>query len=404
MTFRDQFSALRDRFLTKQNSKQPEDVFTPRAAKVNPIMYVDRPDLERALQSGLNGSLTLVIHGESGCGKSWLYKKVLSDLRAHYIVGNLAKAVSMGSIGAEFDNILANRPRKKEERRGGEGSIGVLGNTGTLTREETLEYGKRNSFELILEECRRQAGRARAVLVLDNWEQIVDKPELLKELASFIILLDDERCAKHEVKLVIVGATSEFQRYYAGNPHILTLENRLLELSEVPRFTLQQCEKLIMHGFSELGLQIPDEYRPIIINHIASVTHRVPQYLHEYGLEFSRLVIEKNAPIIPALLLEVDQQWRRQLQGKEVLDRDELLVPQVEPQESRVEPQVVEPRVVESRVVESRVEPRVETDAPRVLSRPLGRAYRFLGCLLAKIVLAALVGYLLVYFYFLVIF
>jgi hypothetical protein len=52
--------------------KEITEVFTPRKADVNESMYVARGDLEAALKQRLLGSQHIVIHGESGCGKSWL--------------------------------------------------------------------------------------------------------------------------------------------------------------------------------------------------------------------------------------------------------------------------------------------------------------------------------------------
>lgn len=54
---------------------KPEEVFTPRSPEVNSEMYIARPDLEKALKNALRSSLHVIIHGESGTGKSWLYKQ-----------------------------------------------------------------------------------------------------------------------------------------------------------------------------------------------------------------------------------------------------------------------------------------------------------------------------------------
>jgi MoxR-like ATPase len=59
---------------------KPEDVFTPRAATVNQSMYIDRPQLERSIETSLRVKFHLIIHGESGTGKTWLYKKVLARI------------------------------------------------------------------------------------------------------------------------------------------------------------------------------------------------------------------------------------------------------------------------------------------------------------------------------------
>lgn len=68
----------------RRKSKQPEDVFTPRSAQVNPDMYIPRPGLETSLRRGLLGNLHVVLHGESGTGKTWLYKKVFADDGVQY--------------------------------------------------------------------------------------------------------------------------------------------------------------------------------------------------------------------------------------------------------------------------------------------------------------------------------
>jgi predicted GTPase len=54
-------------------------VFTPRNNTVNKKMYIHRKELELELKRKINGSKHILIYGDSGCGKSWLYKKVLSD-------------------------------------------------------------------------------------------------------------------------------------------------------------------------------------------------------------------------------------------------------------------------------------------------------------------------------------
>lgn len=79
---------------------QPESVFTPRADRVRSDMYITRPELERALRSALRMSKHVVVHGESGAGKSWLYKKVFAEDNVVYEVVNLGRAVSAAAVGS----------------------------------------------------------------------------------------------------------------------------------------------------------------------------------------------------------------------------------------------------------------------------------------------------------------
>lgn len=75
-----------------------DEVFTPRRPKVNLKMYVDREDLEKELIRKLRGTQNIIVFGESGCGKSWLYKKVLSQNKIHFEVLNLAYSEILGGI------------------------------------------------------------------------------------------------------------------------------------------------------------------------------------------------------------------------------------------------------------------------------------------------------------------
>lgn len=88
------------------NSKRPEDVFTPRSASVNKSMYVDRPEYERELNRALRSGYHIIIFGDSGCGKSWLYKKVFDEERVKYITIDLANAQNSDEIDLIFLDVV----------------------------------------------------------------------------------------------------------------------------------------------------------------------------------------------------------------------------------------------------------------------------------------------------------
>ncbi|MDP8965027.1 MAG: ATP-binding protein, partial [Cyanobacteriota bacterium] len=103
-----------------QINKKPEHVFTPRASDVNESMYVNRPDLESALKKGLRSGMHLLIYGESGSGKTWLYKRVLKDAGVDVRIANLANASRLKSINAEFANLVN---REQQARKTGYSEI-----------------------------------------------------------------------------------------------------------------------------------------------------------------------------------------------------------------------------------------------------------------------------------------
>lgn len=194
--------------------QRPEQVFTPRAAEVNSDMYIPRPTLEKALQNSLRGNLHIVIHGESGTGKSWLYKQSFSSAGVSFVVANLANASRLGSIAAELKN-LTDRDGKAtktgyEEEKSAE--IGAGFASAELSHTGQYEIGQMEPFEACLASLRNKAGKNPAVLVFDNLEAAFTDP-LLKELADLIILCDDERYAKYRVKILIVGVPAGIKEY-----------------------------------------------------------------------------------------------------------------------------------------------------------------------------------------------
>ena len=287
---------------------KPEDVFTPRSAHVNEAMYVTRTAHEESLVSALRGRLHIVIHGESGSGKSWLYKKVLDDENACYVVANLANASRLGSITAELKNVVDREGRAKksgyEEEKSAEYSARVA--KGTLGHTGQFAIGQKEPFEAVLESLRGIAGKRLAVLVFDNLEAAFKEP-FLKELADILILCDDERYAEYNVKIIIVGVPGGLREYYYKTPHHATVSSRLYEIPEVSRLPLDACRKLIDKGFQIL-LKYEYADKEKCLNHISWVTDRVPLLVHEYCLELANLV-QNSARIEDSMLVVADKNW-----------------------------------------------------------------------------------------------
>jgi Cdc6-like AAA superfamily ATPase len=82
------------------------EVFTPRRTDVNKSIYVERPELQTELRRALQGSMHVVIFGDSGSGKSWLYKKVMEDLGAHICTANCGNAARLNSVTTEIHNAI----------------------------------------------------------------------------------------------------------------------------------------------------------------------------------------------------------------------------------------------------------------------------------------------------------
>jgi hypothetical protein len=296
-----------------QQAKKPEQVFTPRASEVNESMYVKRPDLEASLERGLRSGMHLLIYGESGSGKTWLYKKVLQGLGVEVYIANLANASRLKSINAEFLNLVnrEQQPRKTgySETKKADVNAGIA--SGSLQNQGQYTLGEMEPFEACLSHIRDLSSDKQAILVLDNLESIRADLSLLTELANIITLLDDSRYASYKVSLLIVGVPGDLRESYQATPNLATVANRIREMPEVSRMTLQECKDLIHQGFiTELEYSVNEIDR--VMSHISWVTDKLPQRIHEYCLELAFLGENNHKKIDQSLLDEADKFWLKQ--------------------------------------------------------------------------------------------
>ena len=292
--------------------KTPNDVFTPRKPEVNDSMYVHRPDLEERLINAFNGTRHIIICGESGTGKSWLYKKVLKNQNIRFMAANLANASRLKSINAEFKNLVDREQKavkteyKEKKKFSASGLLGFFGFG--LSHEGLFKISSKEPFEACLEFLSKKAKMQKSCLVLDNLEAIFNSNELMKELADIILLLDDERYGKYNVKILIVGIPQNLKEYFLKIHNLSPVVNRLQEIPEVSRLELPQAKELIRKGFcDELGYCV-DSFEEVS-RYICWVTDRIPEKIQDYCLELG-LIAEKYSCIVDISLLEMaDKNW-----------------------------------------------------------------------------------------------
>lgn len=293
--------------------KNPEDVFTPRSPKVNEVMYVSRPDLEESLIEGLRGTKHLIVHGESGSGKSWLYKKVLKDKDIKYEVINLANAARRGSVNQAFQDFLDSqastvRTGYSESKNA---TLGIPGANSQIDHTDHYTMPQKEPFEALLQRLNNISKKQKSVLVLDNLERIFDDKKLLSELADLITLLDDEVYSEYKVKFIIVGVPNDLAKYFSETPSYATVGNRLDEIKEVFRFSPQQTKELVFRGFvQELGLiKEKDPLIDEVADHVIWVTDRIPQRIHEYCAKLAWEAVDRKRELIKSDLKVADRKW-----------------------------------------------------------------------------------------------
>ena len=188
-------------------------------------------------------------------------------------------------------------------------SFGVSGTS--LGHAGQYQLGRRNPVEQCLAHVREKAGKRPACIVLENFERIVDKPALVEQIADILVMLDDDAYSSYRTKFLIVGVPGDLRRYFAEVPNLTTVANRLQELPEVTRLTVQQAGELVTRGlFVELEIQ-PSISVASIVSHIMWVTDRIPQQVHEYCLDLATCAIARARLVDVHAISNADQRWTR---------------------------------------------------------------------------------------------
>lgn len=264
--------------------KKVNQVFTPRRDEVNDLMYVNRPGLERDLRRAIDGSQHVVLCGESGNGKSWLYKKVFGS-EVRYVTANCANASRLSSLTKEIELVAfpGGAPVKTgyKETKDAKIGAGILG--AGVSHEGSFSYSECDPLLAAFNKLFSNAKGGRTVVVLENLESIFSNKLLMDELANILLLLDDPRYAALKIKFLIVGTPSGVLEYFANTPEMESVSNRLIELEKVSGFDADQVKDLVGRGFvSELGIVINEEDIDVLAKRIFYVTMGVAQRVHEY--------------------------------------------------------------------------------------------------------------------------
>lgn len=296
-------------------TKKPNEVFTPRQSEVNVDMYVSRPYHEKMLRRWLDETMHGFIFGESGSGKTWLYKNFFSLLRVNYKVANCALAASKGSLRNEIFSVCCpNETSIKtgytESKETSVSAFGVL--NGGVAHEGVFEVRQE---DVLIKSFRRLHGEVvgwgRSVIVLDNVETIFSNEKIMEELAEIIMLLDDDRYSKFDVKLLLVGVPCGVIEYFSKSKNRSSVSNRITELPSVSGFTLKETEQVIRKGFNELlGAEFSDLILSGLAGRVFDITIGVPQRVHEYCLGLAYECEEDNYSHISKEMLDnADTDW-----------------------------------------------------------------------------------------------
>lgn len=298
----------------KKQRKKISEVFTPRMSEVNEQMYVTRGTLEKNLKRTLDRTTNTIIFGESGSGKSWLYKKVLKDEGIPFVVANCANASRLNSITDEifYSIVQAGTPVKTGYQESKDAGINGCIAKATLKHQDNFDLV---SDEKLLQSFRTfdQLHKGKKIIVLDNFEVILKSTGLINELADLIILLDDSRYACYNITFLIVGIPNDLLHYFGKTKNQESVSNRLFEFDEIKGLTREETIQVIDKGFEQLNITIDT---PVFLEelyaHVFEVTLGIPQRVHEYCECLAYGIEDNDWTYEPFILNIADNKWLNQ--------------------------------------------------------------------------------------------
>nr|MBP9113122.1 AAA family ATPase [Polyangiaceae bacterium] len=282
--------------------------------EVNAEMYVHRPDLESGLVRAIHAGQHIAITGESGCGKSWLYKSVFQENNVFYKTVNLALATDDGDISSAIvRTVLEGKAvlKETEKRSGMAAMLQIFG----LSRETARRYGQvhEEPFLACARAMRAQAKKRSAFVVFENLEQVASDPKILKQLARLAMLLDDEKYSAEDVRLCFVGTSSDMMDLLSGSGN-LPVRQRIFEMPEVSRLSEDEADTLVMRGFvGYLGYGKPDV--ETVVDEIVWDADRIPQHIQALCFYFADALARNEHKFDGDLLAEARISWLQSQQN-----------------------------------------------------------------------------------------
>ncbi|MDR7024694.1 AAA family ATPase [Pseudomonas peli] len=288
------------------------DVFTPRTRAVNDDMYVSRALLESELEESIDGHMHTMLFGESGNGKSWLYKHVFSKNKTKYVVANCGNALRLGSLTEEIykvciptgslnNTVLEESKEAKANAIVAEGTLGATRSYDVQTDEPLLA-----AFKCVGNK------KTNTVIVIENLEMLVGNEQLVDELCSIILLLDDERYALYKIKLLIVGTPNGVGEFFGVSKNLRSISNRLEEISKVSGLDQEQIKWIIEKGFIrklkiELDYDDIDKLKRVVFHY----TLGIAQCVQEYCAQIAKQVQINDWNYEEDLLKDASANWLR---------------------------------------------------------------------------------------------
>ena len=186
---------------------------------------------------------TVLITGESGSGKTWLTKNILSKTGYQYEYINLSEIALYGGLIDYIKNTFKEIENGRKETICAEANAIFASGGGEVSHEYQINTDFLWGF---IKKYKKK------VVVFDNFESIIENQQILNDISCLITLADDPRMQECNPKFLIIGAVSDIVRYFQTMPNYQTIASRVKNVP-IYGFTDTETSNFVSKGLIECG-------------------------------------------------------------------------------------------------------------------------------------------------------
>lgn len=248
--------------------------------------YIPREKYEKDLIRAIERYRYVFITGESGSGKTWLADYCLSSTRKMKNYINLAEVgVTGGLISFLKGRMPEVRTKRTSSAKGGV-NVSIVSGSGETT--STFEINNDYLWEFI-------KSNKNHVVVLDNFESIINNEAVLNDISYLIMLADDPRMIEYNPRFLIIGALRDVVQYFQTMPNYQTIANRVRTVS-IKGFTYDETYEFVKKGFLDCGFSLIEP--GLVASRIYDCTNGFPQAVNELCYDIAITHFDRGIPVI----------------------------------------------------------------------------------------------------------